>query len=73
MVRFLISSKTEKIKYLSLPVTKMKIGGKSNKSVINIIKSNLEVIKILKTLKINNCFKIIFFKIFSKIFQIRLK
>ena len=73
MVRFLISSKTEKIKYLSLPVTKMKIGGKSNKSVKNIIKSNLEVIKILKTLKINNCFKIIFFKIFSKFFQIRLK
>jgi glycosyltransferase len=73
MLRLLISVKTEKIKYLPLPITKMKIGGKSNKSLKNIVKSNLEVIKILKALKINNYLKIIFFKLFSKIFQIRFK
>ena len=73
MLRLLLSVEVQKIKYISLPIVKMKIGGKSNKSIKNIIKSNLEVIKILKAFKIDNYLKIIFFKLLSKIFQIRFK
>ena len=73
MLRLMLSVKPEKIKYLSLPVTKMKIGGKSTKSVTNIIKSNIEVVNILRSFNINNYLKIVILKLLTKFFQIRLK
>ena len=73
MLRLMLSVKPEKIKYLKLPIVKMKIGGKSTKSVTNIIKSNIEVVNILRSFKINNYLKIVILKLLTKFFQIRLK
>lgn len=73
ILRFLLSTNEKKIKYIPVSIINMKIGGKSSKSLINIIKSNIEVVQILKNLNFKNYYKVTFQKIISKIFQIRFK
>lgn len=67
MYRFLIKYKVNS-KYLDRILIKMKYGGISNNNIINIIKQNIQILKILKIDK--NIFDIMIF--FSKKFQNRM-
>ena len=65
MFRYLVSKKISH-KYVNTFFVKMRYGGKSNSSLISILKQNIQILKILK---INgNIFKIIYFFVF-KIFN----
>ena len=63
-----LSQKSIKKKYIKKTLVKMRIGGKSNRSIINIINKSFEDLKIIKKNKIGG-FITLFYKNYSKLSQ----
>lgn len=72
MLRFLEKYKI-KSSYVNKVIVKMRIGGESNKSIINIIRANIECYKAWKINGLNVCPLIIFYKPISKVKQLLIK
>lgn len=65
----IFSDNTLKFHYLPEVITKMRIGGASNRSLKNIIKKSIEDLKVLKANGIKNPYKTLILKNFGKLGQ----